>query len=175
MDVKPEDFKLNRGNNLISEQRGAHPNPIDETFSCRKERCGGTIGTVIGTRPGLRQRGDRSDQRVVPDNLLHLGVIVNRILIRKDPNPIVMGSAIICEAKPHGCNVTFPVSPPRAREVFWALLGRYFLTEVPSCEAGGFKGLLHLPLPSPSPTHFSPTYPAQSILCTRCDSLRTLL
>jgi hypothetical protein len=39
MDIKPED--LNKGNNLVSGQRKAHPNTLDKTFSGRKARCGG--------------------------------------------------------------------------------------------------------------------------------------
>ena len=54
MDLKPED--LNRDNNQISEQQAAHLNTMDETsFHCRNERrYRGAVGTVTGTRPGLR-------------------------------------------------------------------------------------------------------------------------
>lgn len=144
MDVKPED--LSRRNNFILERRGTHPNTIDETFSCRNERCGGTIGTVTGTRPasGLRQRGHCSDRRVASDNPLDFDVLVNIFLFHsKDANPnpnmgesdgtkilvycirgafIVMGSEITCEAKPYYAVILLPSDATGPREVFRALL-----------------------------------------------------
>jgi hypothetical protein len=45
MDVKPED--LNRGNNLVSEQLGAHPIALDKRFSCS------VVGELIRTVTGL--------------------------------------------------------------------------------------------------------------------------
>ena len=61
---------LNRGNNLISEQRGAAPEHYGRDIPFVENSVAGTIGTVTRTRPVRRQRGYCSDQRVASDTPL---------------------------------------------------------------------------------------------------------
>jgi hypothetical protein len=80
MDIQPEE--LNRGDNLVSGKRGAHPSATERAL-----RGGDYRGRVSGSESIVPTKRVASD-------LLHVGVMVTRLLFRKhaNSNPCMGGS-----------------------------------------------------------------------------------